>query len=202
VSAQRIVYTSGRRSPTRRLAAVAVVVVLAAVVAIRSQQQPSHTGLPLGDAALIREQAADKHLDPALIAAVIYAESKFEPRTSPAGALGLMQIEPETASFIARKSGGVRFTTEDLGTPRINLAYGSWYLRYLLQHYEGDELLAVAAYNAGLANVDGWAAKAREEGGTLTVAGIPFAETRAYVARVLRAQAEYRATYPRELGLR
>lgn len=215
----RTVYTSSRRpaagaarargarpgrsrSSLRRVATLAAVAAAIVVVVTRAQQQPSHTGLPLGDAGLIREQAADKHLDPALIAAVIYAESKFEPSTSPAGALGLMQIEPETASFIARKSGGVRFTTEDLATPRINLAYGSWYLRYLLQHYEGDELLAVAAYNAGLANVDGWAAKAREEGRALTVANIPFAETRAYVARVLRAQAEYRATYPRELGLR
>jgi soluble lytic murein transglycosylase len=157
--------------------------------------------LPLSDAAVIREQAADKHLDPALIAGVIYAETKFEPRTSSAGALGLMQIEPATAEYIAHRSGGIRFTTDDLATPKINVAYGSWYLRYLLDHYGGDEMLAVAAYNGGLANVDRWVTKARAEGGALNVADIPFPETRAYVRRVMRAQREYRSVYPNQLGL-
>ena len=89
---------------------------------------------------MIREQAAEKHLDPALIAGVIYAETKFDPRTSSAGALGLMQILPATAHYIAHLSGGFRFTTGDLATPKINVAYGSWYLRYLLDHYEGNEM--------------------------------------------------------------
>ncbi len=157
--------------------------------------------LPLSDAGLIRTQAAEKHLDPALIAAVIYAETKFDPRTSSAGALGLMQIEPATAAFIAQRSGGVDFTTADLATPSINLAYGSWYLRFLLDHYGGSELPAVAAYNAGLGNVDRWVAQARGEGRALEAQAIPYPETRAYVERVLAAQSAYRSTYPRELGL-
>jgi soluble lytic murein transglycosylase len=212
----RTVYTSGRRvrgargsAPVpggiRRLAglvaALALLVVVTAALVSRVQHASPGTGLPLSDAGVIREQAADKHLDPALIAGVIYAETKFEPRTSTAGALGLMQILPATADFIAHKSGGVRFTTSDLATPKINLAYGSWYLRYLLDHYEGDQLLAVAAYNAGLANVDSWVAGARSEGRRLTVAAIPFPETRAYVQRVMRARAEYRVVYPHALGL-
>lgn len=162
---------------------------------------PSGSSLPLADTTVIREQAIAKHLDPALIAAVIYAETKFEPRTSSAGALGLMQLLPETASFIARKSGGIRFTTADLSTPKINVAYGSWYLRYLLDHYEGDEMLAIAAYNGGLANVDYWVAKARSEGGSLSISDIPFPETQEYVRRVLAAQQEYRAAYSQQLGL-
>jgi soluble lytic murein transglycosylase len=176
---------------------------IALIVIVVARVQHDHTsgGLPLTDAAVIREQAAEKHLDPALVAAVIYAETKFEPRTSAAGALGLMQIEPATAEYIAHLSGGIRFTTGDLATPKINVAYGSWYLRYLLQHYEGNEMLAVAAYNAGLANVDSWVAKAREEGHGLSVSEIPFPETKAYVERVLRAQREYRTTYPHALGL-
>jgi soluble lytic murein transglycosylase len=183
------------------LAAIGAIVVLVAIVVTRVQHDHASGGLPLTDASVIREQAAHKHLDPALIAAVIYAETKFEPRTSAKGALGLMQIEPETAEYIARLSGGYRFTTGDLATPKINVAYGSWYLRYLLNHYEGDEMLAVAAYNGGLANVDGWVAKARAEGRRLDVADIPFPETRAYVRRVLRAQREYRSVYARQLGL-
>jgi soluble lytic murein transglycosylase len=158
-------------------------------------------GLPLADASLIRTQAAEKHLDPTLIAAVIYAETKFDPRTSSAGALGLMQIEPETAAFIAQHSGGVDFRTSDLATPAVNLAYGSWYLRFLLDHYGGQELPAVAAYNAGLGVVDRWVAQAREEGRSLEAPAIPYAETRDYVERVLAAQSAYRTTYPRQLGL-
>jgi soluble lytic murein transglycosylase len=81
------------------------------------------------------------------------------------------------------------------------VAYGSYYLRYLLDHYGGDEMLAVAAYNGGLANVDSWLARARADGRKLTVGAIPFPETRAYVERVLTAQQAYRAVYARQLGL-
>jgi soluble lytic murein transglycosylase len=160
------------------------------------------TTLPLRHEATIREQAHDKQLDPSLIAAVIYAESKFSDSTSSAGALGLMQLLPSTAHFIADRSGGTAFTTEDLSTPEINIAYGSWYLRYLLDRYDGDEVLALAAYNGGMGNVDRWVAEARARGERLDVADIPFPETRAYVGRVLDARRDYRRTYPDELGLR
>src|SRR5580700_7047844 len=190
-----------RRRTFGAVAAVVLVGALVVVLAPRVDHAVHELALPLSDTGVIREQAAAMHLDPALIAAVIYAETKFEPRTSSAGAEGLMQIEPATAQFLAHLSGGYRFTTSDLGTPKINVAYGSYYLRYLLDHYEGNEMLAVAAYNAGLANVDKWVAKARAEGGQLTIEEIPFPETRAYVQRVLEAQREYRATYARQLGL-
>jgi len=157
-------------------------------------------GLPLQDQDIIRQQAQDKHLDPALIAAVIYAETKFDPRPSPAGAQGLMQILPETADFLARRSGATTFTTADLATPQVNIAYGSYYLRYLLDSYGGDTMLALAAYNGGQANVDRWVAAARAQGHRLTQAEIPFPETRDYVAKVLQAQKDYRRTYPTELG--
>ena len=183
------------------LLAFAVLVALGIVIVSRIEHVSGNQGLPLSDAAVIREQASEKHLDPALIAGVIYAETKFDPRTSSAGALGLMQILPSTAQYIAHLSGGTAFTTGDLATPKINVAYGSWYLRYLLNHYEGNEMLAVAAYNGGLANVDSWVAKARDAGRTLSVSEIPFPETQAYVQKVMHAQAEYRAVYPRQLGL-
>jgi soluble lytic murein transglycosylase len=189
-----------RRTPGT-IAAVALTALLVAWIASEVDHAVHKRGLPLNDATVIRKQAAEKHLDPALIAAVIYAETKFDPRPSPAGAEGLMQILPETAYFIAHLSGGSRFTASDLATPSINVAYGSYYLRYLLDHYDGDEMLAVAAYNGGLANVDSWVARANAEGKRLTVAAIPFRETRAYVQRVLEAQHVYRVTYPRQLGL-
>jgi soluble lytic murein transglycosylase len=183
------------------LTALAVAALIVALIASEVNHAVSKLGLPLTNADVIRKQAAAKRLDPALIAAVIYAESKFAPRASSAGAQGLMQILPETAYYIAHLSGGSQFTASDLATPSINVAYGSYYLRYLLDHYENNEMLAVAAYNGGLANVDRWVARARANGGDLTVSAIPFSETRAYVQRVLGAQQEYRATYRRELGL-
>jgi soluble lytic murein transglycosylase len=189
-----------RRRTLGALVGIALLVVVGVMIS-RVNHVVNELALPLSDASVIREQAAAKHLDPALIAAVIYAETKFEPRTSSAGAEGLMQIEPETAEFLAKRSGGYRFTTSDLATPSVNVAYGSYYLRYLLDHYDGNEMLAVAAYNAGLANVDKWVAKARAEGGRLTVDRIPFSETRAYVRRVLEAQKSYRAKYGKQLGL-
>jgi soluble lytic murein transglycosylase len=191
-----------RRRRTLGALVVAALAVVIGVMISRVDHAVNELTLPLGDASVIREQAAAKHLDPALIAAVIYAETKFEPRTSSAGAQGLMQIEPATAEFLAKLSGGYRFTTSDLATPSVNVAYGSYYLRYLFDHYEGNEMLAVAAYNAGLANVDRWVAKAHAEGRRLTVSAIPFPETSAYVQRVLTAQRAYRVTYAKQLGLR
>ena len=183
------------------IVALAAVALLVSVTLAALNTDVRNNTLPLMDTAIIREQAAAKHLDPALIAAVIYAESKFEPRRSSAGAEGLMQILPATAYYLAHLSGGSRFTASDLARPQINVAYGSYYLRYLLDHYEGDEMLAVAAYNGGLANVDRWVAKAQDAGGRLTIGEIPFPETREYVSRVLAAQQQYRESYPRELGL-
>jgi len=129
------------------VAAVLVALVCAGLLAL-VLRQASGQRLPLKETAIIRAQASDKHLDPALIAAVIYAESKFEPRPSSAGAQGLMQILPATAYNLAQLSGGHAFTASDLATPSVNVAYGSYYLRYLLDHYHGNEMLAVAAYSA------------------------------------------------------
>ncbi len=185
----------------RTLLGLAVAVGAIALIAPRLEHAVHELALPLSDAGVIRQQASEKHLDPALIAAVIYAETKFDPRPSSAGAQGLMQILPSTAQFLAHLSGGVDFNTGDLATPAVNIAYGSYYLRYLLDHYEGNEMLAVAAYNAGLTNVDEWVAHARAEGTQLTIVEIPFPETREYVRRVLSAQHAYRATYARQLGL-
>jgi soluble lytic murein transglycosylase len=157
--------------------------------------------LPLRHEDIIRQQARDKDLDPAMIAAVIYAESKFRDQTSPTGAKGLMQIQPQTAHYIAAKSGGTAFELRDLGTPQINIQYGSWYLRYLMQRYDGNEVPVLAAYNAGEGNVDRWISRSGRGAEAFRVSDIRFAETRHYVTRVLDAQRDYRGTYRAELGL-
>jgi soluble lytic murein transglycosylase len=194
-----------RRVIRRRLRLLAAALVLAAaVVALVNpfEKAVKEIALPLRHDDIIRQQAAEKGLDPALIAAVIYTESHFRDQTSRAGATGLMQLMPSTADYIARKSGGIRFTHKDLATPQVNIAYGSWYLRYLLAHYGGNTVLALAAYNAGLTKVDAWWRAAKARGERFDAARhIPFPETRDYVERVLNARERYRKEYGRELGL-
>ena len=131
-----------------RCVVLAAVVVGAVLMLPLARKAVNELGLPLRYQDVIRAQAAEKHLDPAFIAAVIYAETKFDPRTSSAGAVGPMQILPETAQFLARRSGATTFKPSDLNNPAINIAYGSYLLRYLLDHYHGNKVDAVAAYNA------------------------------------------------------
>jgi soluble lytic murein transglycosylase len=145
---------------------------------------------PLRYEMIVRGHAHNYRLDPALLAAVIYQESKFDAHArSSSGAIGLMQLLPATAKGIAVHTGGSRFRVSDLGDPEINVRYGSWYLRHLLGKY-GDERTALAAYNAGQDNVDHW----RADG-----SGIEFAETRHYVKRVEHLKTLYRRGYRNEL---
>jgi len=147
---------------------------------------------PLRYEQIVVGHAENYELDPQLVAAVIYQESKFEAdAVSASGAVGLMQLLPETGQGIADRTGGNEWTPADLRTPELNVRYGCWYLRHLLDKY-GDEELALAAYNAGQTNVDRW----REEG-----VGIQFDETRHYVERVQRLKAIYARAYSSELGL-
>ena len=109
---------------------------------------------PLHYAAIVRERARAERIDPALLAAVIYQESKFRPSArSKSGAIGLMQITPATAKGIALRTGGTAFTISDLTDPAINIRYGTWYLHDLVAKYRSLRL-ALAAYNAGQGNVD------------------------------------------------
>ena len=196
---------SRARVRRRRIGLLAAAVILgavcAAVVSGLGEDAVREITLPLKHDDIIRQQAADKNLDPALVAAVIYEESKFRDQTSHAGARGLMQITPATADFIATQSGGVRFVHEDLATPQINIAYGTYYLRYLMDRYEQNEALAVAAYNAGHGNVDRWVRAAGGLGSFDVERDIRFPETRAYVQNVLERRGEYRDHYGSALGL-
>jgi soluble lytic murein transglycosylase len=150
--------------------------------------------LPLSHDDIIRQQAAEKNVDASLIAAVIYAESRFHDQTSHAGARGLMQVTPATADDIERRSGGTTFVVDDLSDPQINISYGTFYLHELLVRYDGNKVAALAAYNAGPGNADKWG------GSQLSVDDIPTAETRGYVSEVLDKQQDYRNKYGRELG--
>jgi soluble lytic murein transglycosylase len=146
---------------------------------------------PLKYESIVRGHADHYRLEPALVAAVIEQESKFRSDAkSPTGAIGLMQLQPDTAKGIALRTGGHKFVVSDLYDPEINIRYGAWYLRHLLDKY-ADERTALAAYNAGQANVNEWL----DQGG-----GIQFSETRHYVDRVERLKQIYRRAYAAELG--
>jgi soluble lytic murein transglycosylase len=178
----------------RLLAAVAVVGAAALGFLYLQEAKPAwweRLWYPLSYSAIIRGHARNYDLDPALLAAVVYQESKFHADArSDSGAIGLMQLLPETAKGIAIRTGGTRFRVDDLYEPEINVRYGAWYLRHLLTKY-GDEQTALAAYNAGQDNVDRWRAEGR---------GIAFAETRHYVDRVEDLKEVYRKAYGRQLG--
>ena len=177
------------------VAALGLVVALAATAFSLEQSKPgwyAKLRYPLAYEHVIRGHAENYDLDPALLAAVIYRESKFDADArSSSGAIGLMQLLPDTAKGIAVHTGGEKFVVEDLYDPEINVRYGSFYLRRLLKKYD-DERLALAAYNAGQANVDQWIA----EGGE-----IQFPETRQYVDEVLELRDVYARAYGDELGL-
>jgi len=151
--------------------------------------------LPLDHEDIIRQQAAEKGVDAALIAAVIDTESKFSVAArSSAGARGLMQITPEAAQDIARHSGATSFHTSDLSNPEINIKYGTYLLAERIEFYGGDVVAALASYNAGPGPVEKWG------GSDMTIDDISYPETRAYVELVLERQKEYREKYASELG--
>jgi soluble lytic murein transglycosylase len=189
------------------IVAVLAVAALAAVIGVARWAAPllgatggpdwyTKSAYPLDHTDAIRAGARRYDLDPALVAGVIYAESKFDERArSSQGAVGLMQVLPQTADQIADESGGVTFTAADLEDPRVNVRYGCYYLRHALDAYDGDVRAAVASYNAGMGAVAEWRATAAAEGRTLRLSDIPFPETRAYVKKVLEARRVYRETY-------
>ena len=194
--------TGGRRAgPGRTIKTLAVVAILAAIgVAVvlvlgdLFERGVQEVTLPLRHEDIIRQQSLEKEVDAALIAAVIFRESRFRDQTSPAGARGLMQITPGTAREIERLSGGTEFELEDLADPDINIRYGTFYLSWLLDLYDDDVVAALAAYNAGPSNADAWG------GPTMVIDDIEFPETKEYVKGVLETQREYRHTYDVELG--
>ncbi len=197
--------SSSRRGPSagvvrlrRIFLVVAVLLAIGIVVGITRFDVGSKLDeltLPLRHEDIIRQQAAEKGVPADLIAAVIYEESKFEDQTSSAGARGLMQITPDTADTIENLSGGETFVYEDLADPELNIRYGTFYLAYLLDKYDGDVVATLAAYNAGEGNADAWG------GAGMKIDDIEFPETYDYVRDVLERRDQYRKKYADELGL-
>ena len=189
------------RGQRRKFVVIALVLIVGLAVGygIANRDELTETlrsvTLPLRHEDVIVDEADQHDVPPDLIAAVIFTESKFRDQTSEAGARGLMQITPPTAEIIEQLSGGTNFNLEDLSDPDVNIAYGTFYLRHLLDKFDGNETAALAAYNGGETNVASWG------GSDLKLDDIQFPETHDYVEKVLEKREDYREHYRDQLDL-
>ena len=142
---------------------------------------------PLRHVDLIIKYANEYDLSPAFVASVIRAESRFrETVVSNRGAKGLMQIMDTTGEWLAGELGMDGFEAEHIFDPEINIRLGSFYLRRLLNQFDGEVKVALAAYNAGSGTVRGWLNDPAFSTDGRTLSYIPFPETRRYVERIDR----------------
>lgn len=182
---------------------ISIVAIALAVTAVfaathfykKTENNLEKSAYPLEYTDLVNKAAKDYNLQPALIYGVIHTESRFDPKAgSSVGALGLMQIMPETFDWLQEKRGEAgKYTTEDLYTPSVNIDYGSYLLRYFLDYY-GNEKCAVAAYNAGF-EVSNWLEDPNCSPDGMTLDVIPYPETSEYVVKVENAKQKYIELY-------
>ncbi len=142
-------------------------------------------------------EAADKNdVDPYLVAAIVYVESKFNSyATSNQGARGLMQIMPDTGRWIAQRKKNENFSSEELYDPKINIKYGCWYLGWLKDRFEARLPVILAAYNGGHGNVGTWMKEDKWDGKEKNINQIPLSETRGYVNKVIKVYKRYQYIY-------
>ena len=189
------------RRRTRLYKAIGIAVLVLALVglgtAVLMDRLAERTGMvyPMEYTDLIRSRAVAEGLEPAYVAAVILAESSYNPQAvSSVNAQGLMQIMPETGEWIAGKFDET-YVDGCLFDPETNIRYGCWYLGYLLRRYDGDKTCSTAAYHSGQGTVDGWLKDPQysTDGRTLNIIGGPRANT--YVGRVLEYYEKYKQLY-------
>lgn len=183
----------------RRALILAVVVFALALAAyFLSQSEPVQRRYlyPYPYQELVELYAKANGVDSALVASVIMNESRFQnDARSPRGAIGLMQIMPETAQWIAVQLGDDNFSLEKLHEPETNIRYGVWYLAELQREFAGNNILALAAYNAGRGTVRDWIEEGDWPWTFHALDKIPYPETRSYVKNVLQNRIRYEKLY-------
>ncbi len=145
----------------------------------------------------INRSAMKYQLDPLLIAAIIRVESNYKlDAVSPKGALGIMQIMPETAEWILKQDNFGNLKAKDAGKDaHAGITLGSWYVRELTRQFDGNMIVSLAAYNAGPGKVRQWLEKGVWNGEEQTLRDIPYGETRHYVQRVMYYYKKYQKIY-------
>ena len=197
----RRVRAARRRRQRRRtllaiFASALIVLIALGAWALFGRDRIDFSRYPMTYAPEIRAAAAEFSLDPAYVASVVLAESSFDAEAvSSVGAIGLMQIMPATGEWIAGKLEDEPFDVQRLYQPEVNLRYGCWYLRFLLDRYDGDMYTASTAYHQGQGRVDQWLEDPQysEDGRTLTA--ISSAVTDTYVNRIMESYANYQELY-------
>lgn len=197
----RRVRAARRRRQRRRtfltiLASALIVLIALGAWALFGRDRADLSRYPMTYAPEIRAAAAEFSLDPAYVASVVLAESSFDAEAvSSVGAIGLMQIMPATGEWIAGKLEDEPFDVQRLYQPEVNLRYGCWYLRFLLDRYDGDMYTASTAYHQGQGRVDQWLEDPQysQDGRTLTA--ISSAVTDTYVNRIMESYANYQELY-------
>lgn len=136
-------------------------------------------------------------IQPDLLSAVIFVESRFQPEAkSSKGALGLMQIMPATGKWISNQLEWQHFEESDLLDPKKNITLGTWYLSYLTRYFKGNQTAGLAAYNAGHRYVRGWMNSKVWDGDLVKIESIPFSETKQYLFQINMLTKIYRYLYP------
>lgn len=181
---------SGRKK--RAVLAIILCVVLVGTAVALGTMWALYRSYPMNFRQDIEQNAARCNIDPLLVAAVIRTESSWKTgAVSSVGATGLMQIMPDTGKWIASKNDW-EYSDDKLTDGPYNIRLGSWYVAYLLERFEGNQTLALAAYNAGENNVNKWVSEGRFKEGRMD---IPFAETRNFVRKVTDAYEKYKILY-------
>lgn len=149
---------------------------------------------------LVEKAAKEYQVDIALIYGIIRTESNFDPDAlSQAGAIGLMQIMPDTFTWLQNYRTDFMpeeiLDSSNLYKPEINIDYGVFLLSYLLEHYEGNVSLVICSYNAGYGNVDDWLADGTLNEASVKAEDVPFPETSNYLTKVTNAMGMYRELY-------
>lgn len=155
---------------------------------------------PIKYESYVEKAAKDYNVDICLVYGVIRNESNFNPDVvSNAGAIGLMQIMPDTFTWLQNYRENFEpkkiLDSDKLYDPKINIDYGTYYLRYLLDKYDGDRSLVICAYNAGYGNVDSWIEDGTIPNGDVSPSDVPFSETSNYLAKVTESTEMYRELY-------
>lgn len=147
----------------------------------------------------VNQSAISYNLDPYLILAIIQVETGFKKDVvSKKGAIGLMQLMPDTATWIVDHGKFPDYLLNNLTVPKVNIILGSWYLAYIIEKYEGNTIASIAAYNAGPGNVDKWLKNGIWDGTEQSLEQIPFGETRHYLQRVIYFYNHYQWIYEDE----
>lgn len=154
---------------------------------------------PLDHVEIIQKYSEKYNFDPVWVAAIIRQESKFKADAgSPAGAIGLMQLMPDTAKWICEMRG-TKFDKSKLTDPEYNIDLGTWYLNYLMKMFDGEKDVVLAAYNAGQGQTKTWLKDKNYSSDGKTLQNIPFEETRDYVRLINEFFERYEKYHGKEL---